>query len=458
MNEKIKKKITLEAEDIDREVLKNFVDYLSTGEIRLEGKNVMSMLRLAQQHLVSHLACACLKFIGENLDIDTFKDLLSLAFESDNDDLKWQCFIYAYKNGEENNFLALLDSEEISEEGKRFLRWGIQCSESSIEPYLSDDGQRIIKLRKKNSITEEAFDVLKQMNKECRISGFDIGKGEKIVSPVINPISILRKAQKLVSFLNLSFIKFMGENFEISTSKNLLQCVFDSKNDDLNWRCLIYAFNNSKEKDLLTLLNSEEISEEGKRFLQLGIQCNKFGIEPSLSDDELRMIKLSSIKLQPNLIEGINVLKQMNKKFTITNLKLFGPHLTDKDLKNLVSVFQNLDRLSLHMLKETTIPSTWLKSLKEIDCVFCSALTSIDAPNAEKIDCKICSALTSIDAPNAEKIDCFSCSDLTSIDAPNAEKITIKNCYKLKSLTVAENCKIIGDIPKECEVVYVPRK
>ncbi len=108
MKEKVEKEITLEAEGVDRKVFNNFVDYLTTGEIELDGKNVMPLLGLAQEHLISHLTCACLNFIEENLKNDTFIDLLKYALESNNDDLKWQCFIYVSENKYDKDLLALL--------------------------------------------------------------------------------------------------------------------------------------------------------------------------------------------------------------------------------------------------------------------------------------------------------------------------------------------------------------
>ena len=81
---------------------------------------------------------------------------------------------------------------------------GIQCHNSDIRPFLSNDGQRMIELASEKSFGEEAIAILEKMHKECMISGLDITRRgvedkdiKKLTSFLHNPYQLLIKNAKI---------------------------------------------------------------------------------------------------------------------------------------------------------------------------------------------------------------------------------------------------------------------
>ena len=68
----------------------------------------------------------------------------------------------------------------------------------------------------------------------------------------------------------------------------------------------------------------------------------------------------------------------------------------------------------------------------------CTALTSLDAPVAEKVCVADCAALISLHAPVAEYVDASGCTSLTSLDAPIAERVYVGGCTALTELRAPE--------------------
>ena len=60
---------------------------------------------------------------------------------------------------------------------------------------------------------------------------------------------------------------------------------------------------------------------------------------------------------------------------------------------------------------------------KTIDASGCTAITSIEAPEAAYIDASGCTAITSIEAPNAHTIVASGCTAITSIKVKNGARI-----------------------------------
>ena len=75
---------------------------------------------------------------------------------------------------------------------------------------------------------------------------------------------------------------------------------------------------------------------------------------------------------------------------------------------------------------------------KTVDASGCTALTSIDAPEAKTMYANGCTALTSIDAPEAKTMYASGCTALTSIDAPEAKTMYASGCTALTSIDAPE--------------------
>jgi BTB/POZ domain len=120
--------IELEADEGFRsELYALFLEYLDTGEARIDGENVFSLLVLADAYVVTELKSSCIGFIGDNIHVDNVVDILNGAIEWNLNDLKWQCSAFAYENSEDENLLALLENEALSDEARKILEYGIQC-------------------------------------------------------------------------------------------------------------------------------------------------------------------------------------------------------------------------------------------------------------------------------------------------------------------------------------------
>lgn len=96
-----------------------------------------------------------------------------------------------------------------------------------------------------------------------------------------------------------------------------------------------------------------------------------------------------------------------------------------------------------------------LSEATEVEIWECDALTSIEAPNANRLNVLKCNALTTINAPKARGVDVYQCDSLTGIDAPLATNVDIRKCKALKKFRIYTqlsdaqckvNLKIVAEI------------
>ena len=71
---------------------------------------------------------------------------------------------------------------------------------------------------------------------------------------------------------------------------------------------------------------------------------------------------------------------------------------------------------------------------KTIDASGCTAMTTIEAPEATYIDARGCTAMTTIEAPKAQTIDAIGCTAMTTIEAPKATYIYARGCTAMTSI------------------------
>lgn len=91
----------------------------------------------------------------------------------------------------------------------------------------------------------------------------------------------------------------------------------------------------------------------------------------------------------------------------------------------------------------------------EVEIWECDAVTSIEAPNANRLNVLKCNALTSINAPKARGVDVYQCDSLTVIDTPLATNLDIRKCKALQKFGIyaqlsdaqcEANLKIVAEI------------
>ena len=164
------------------------------------------------------------------------------------------------------------------------------------------------------------------------------------------------------------------------------------------------------------------------------------------------------------------LIKYQNKYATKVGDAVFNncSALTSVDIPNATSIgdsaFSNCYALkSVDLHNATTIGNSAFYT--------CYALTSVDIPNATSIGGSAfsnCASLTSVDFPNATSIGDFAfsnCSALTSVDFPNATSIgdsAFSNCSKLKTIYLRSKtmCTCLGDLGfspfSSPPTIYVP--
>ncbi|HXF29248.1 MAG TPA: BTB/POZ domain-containing protein, partial [Chlamydiales bacterium] len=102
--------IELRAHPDNEGAFKIFLKYIATGELPLNGDNVIDLLILSDEHDIEVLRQQCLLFIKENLDLSQLPDLLRVSLDLHLPDLTWLCLSQGMKHGK-----ALINEKALSD-------------------------------------------------------------------------------------------------------------------------------------------------------------------------------------------------------------------------------------------------------------------------------------------------------------------------------------------------------
>jgi len=99
------------------------------------------------------------------------------------------------------------------------------------------------------------------------------------------------------------------------------------------------------------------------------------------------------------------------------------------------------------------------KNLRELQCIYCSSLTSLDLRNninLETLYCYHCPSLTSLNLQenkNLRELQCYSCTSLTSLDLRNninLKELVCSSCTSLTSLDLRNNINLKELVCSSC--------
>ena len=310
-----------------------------------------------------------------------------------------------------------------------------------------------------------------------------------------NVLPLLELAHEhMVEGITYNCCEYLTENLEASQLITVLEKAIQLNHDDLRWVCLIVSSKESTDEECGKVFQSmNEIFAHQPTLEQLAdfkILTAEQKAEVALIEDKAKAKELAEamhilnvgifckiLEFDPSFVEhartvSLNTLNEGNL-FILQFLRPFiqGLRMTDLDpslngdefLEQCATIVQNPDLLIINDGKIKTIPQGWQASLKFLDCSRCGSLEELNLSSAKKINCTDTFSLRKLNAPLAETIisngfeDKDSptfCWPLETLYAPSVQEIDFRGFPVLRSLTVSRNCKLVGEKPFHCELVY----
>lgn len=383
-------------EGIDNGAVLTFLTYLESGDIKIAGENALDLLRLAQDNNFSALAFDCTVFIRDSMDISSFKEILQAACHYQLTDLKWVCIVFTHMNWFKHKYLI---EDEISEQVKTILNFGIQCTKFDIGFSVSADGKRSVRLGIEDCFKDKGLEFLRKVNQECPIEDLIIN-----VSTAVD-----KDLENLAEFIPNLFSLQLGNCHMTSIPERWLQSLEVIDFHEIKG---LVSFNARKAKI---------------------VDCRDC---PELAS----IIAQNAVKVSGRRCENLTTIDASHVKW-----------IDVTESSRIVSL--NTSKAEYIYCNQSGITILDTLKAKQITCALCP-ITNIYAPEVEEINCFNTFNLISINAAKVKKINALYCQSLESIYAPELETIEC-SCPKLKNLTISKNCVIQGHIPRTCKITYV---
>lgn len=165
-------KIILEADEgISNDSIQQFLSYFTTGDCNITHENVLGIFVLAHQNGVTKLETSCETFIiMNNLDSENAMSLFQKACLYEKLDIMWKCASIIQTNG---NHLAFL-SQDISEKGKDFIKFIVECFDYRITIGFADNGSRMVQIEESSLGIDRIMDLLSSINTKIAIEALKI--------------------------------------------------------------------------------------------------------------------------------------------------------------------------------------------------------------------------------------------------------------------------------------------
>jgi len=430
------------AEDVSVEELKAFVHFLNTGQLELEGDNVVDLLKLAIKNLLPKLTSKCCEFIAKHLTQEELKEFLDLAASLDSPDLKWVCYEFLSKQ-----CIPKTSTEALSEEDRLANLFSIY----SIKFDTSQGCRKLYVGSLKESVDDEAFAVLKKLGIHqdtqeliCSLSASEELKWHTFLE------NLQGSENHDLYFSRFEEVLEYVKNFRSSADPPHV------KRPYLRWLNLKgLEFNDEKFQELAPYLSGLQVLDVSSSLItrlpplpqNRVLVCEGCKLLKKVDLSTCLFFKASGCTQLEKVKLPIATTVDLNRNHAIRSLDL--PSALDVSVKSCFNLLRIYVPQARHVtLKKTSVKTLEVPEAERLNCPLNQQLQEIKAPKALEVVAYGSMNLRKLRAPQAYEVDCQRCDQLTQLALEKVRKLNSRECPKLTVLVIPEAVNV--------EIPYCP--